>query len=811
MLPLLQDLRFALRQFRNYPGFVVTAVLSLALGIGATVSVFSVIYAVLLNPWPYGGADRICTIELMDAAGNDNWGGLTGPQIRQLRQARSIEDVLGLNEWSLTVTGGDLPEDVQAIYLTPSAFKFLGMPAMLGRNFLSSDAPEGQEPQQVVVLSNKFWQRHFNGDPAVVGKPIQLVHKTYTILGVAAPRFTFEEGDVFIPLKLSSSPTIAYGSYIKLRPGVTREAAAAELAPLFQQFAKETPNHFPKHYKLAVRQLGFFYRQQLGPTLALLLGGVGLLLLIGCGNVSILLLARGTARQHEFGIRSAVGASGGRIVRQLLTESLLLAFAGAALGVALAYSSLQAIVSRLPEYLFPKEADFHINLPLLLFSVGLALLTGVVFGLFPALQLARPRINQALQANTRKIAGTVRGKQFHNTLIAGQIALTLLLMTAAGAAIQGFVRMTHVPLGYDPHNVMSVGIPVHENTYKTIAERVNFYTQLRARIETLPDVISTGISSNATPPNSGWEQPFELSGKPAGQEQTARLEFVDPGYFRSLHLPLRQGRVWDQTEITHSAPLVLVNETFAKRYYAGGNILGRSLKIPTLKNEPPYQLAAPGSDGWLQVVGVVADSRNDGLDKPIKPAIFLPFSIYMWMHTQILVQSRVDPQSILHSVRRQIVAVNADQQANGKVNNLETWIQREPEWGRGRLISILFAAFAGLALALSAIGLYSVVSYSVAQRTNEFGIRMALGAQKKDVLWNVLRSAGVSVGSGLLAGLAVSLGLDRLLKSWVENIAHDPWLILASALVLLATAGLACLVPSWRASSVDPMTALRSE
>ena len=807
----LQDVRYAFRQFGNHPGFALTAILSLALGIGATVSVFSIVYAVLMNPWPYAGADRISTISLLDKAGEDNWNGLTGPQIRQLRQARSVEDVMGANEWSLTVTGGDVPEDVQGIYLTGSALQFLGLPAMLGRNFLPSDAPDGQEPQPVVVLSHKFWQRHFNGDPSVVGKPIQLVHKTYTILGVLPPRFTWLDGDAYLPLNLSTSQTITYGTFIKLKPGVTRAAAAAELEPLFQQFAKQTPNHFPKQYKLEVRNISYFYMHQLGGTLALLFGAVALLLAIGCGNVSILLLARGTARQHEFGVRSAVGASGFRIVRQLLTESLLLAIAGAGLGVLLAYQSLGVIVARLPEYSFPHEADFHVNVPVLLFSVGLAVLTGVLFGLFPALQLARPEISQSIQASTRKVVGTVRGKRFHNTLIAGQIALTLLLMTAAGAAIEGFVHMMRIPLGYDPHHVMSVGIPIHDNTYKSIAERSNYYEQLREKIGALPDVLSTGISTNATPPNSGWEQAFELPGKPSGEEQKARLEFVDPGYFSTLHMPLLQGRVWDKTEVAHGAPMVVVNATFVRRYYPNGEILGRSLKIPTLKDEPPYTMAAPGSDGPLQVVGVVADSLNDGLDKPVKPAIFLPYSLYMWMHTQILVQSRVDPLSILHSVRRQIVSVNADQQANGHVDDLEMWIRREPEWARGRLISILFGAFAALALVLAAVGLYSVVSYSVVQRTNEFGIRMALGAQKKDVLWNVLSSAGVSVGSGLLLGLGLSMGLNRLISSWVENTAHDPWLILGASVVLLAAAGVACMVPSWRASSVDPMTALRCE
>src|SRR3984885_3125515 len=512
MLTFLQDVRFAFRQFASHPGFALTAILSLALGIGATVSVFSIVYAVLMNPWPYAGADRICTLSFLDKAGNqDNWAGLTGPQIRQLRQAHSLEDVMGINEWSLTVTGGDVPEDVHGIYLTPSGFQFLGLPAMLGRYFLPSDAPDGQEPQQVVVLSHKFWQRHFNGDASVVGKPIQMVHKTYTILGVLPPRFTWSDGDVYLPLNLPSEPTKTYGAFLKLKPGVTQAAAAAELTPLFQQFAKETPNHFPKQYVLVVRSLSYYYMHQLGGTLALLFGAVGLLLAIGCGNVSILLLARGTARQHEFAVRTAVGASGFRLVRQLLTESLILAISGAGLGVLLAYLSLGWIVAGLPEYSFPHEADFHVNVPVLLFSVGLAILTGVFFGLFPALQMARPEISQVMQSNTRKVAGTVRGKHFHAALIAGQIALTLLLMTAAGAAIQGFMHMMRIPLGYDPHHVMSVGIPIHDNTYTTISERTNYYERLRNTIGGSPDVISAGISTNATPPNNGWDQAFELS------------------------------------------------------------------------------------------------------------------------------------------------------------------------------------------------------------------------------------------------------------------------------------------------------------
>ena len=540
MRVLLQDVRFAFRQFGSHPGFALTAILSLALGIGATVSVFSIVYAVLMNPWPYAGADRMYFPTMLDKTGNEaDWNGLTGPQIRQLRQAHAIEDVMAFEGWSLTVTGGDVPEEVDGTYLTNSGLQFFGVPAMLGRNFLPSDAPDGQEPQPVVVLAYKFWRRHYNGDPSVVGKSVQLLHKTYTILGVLPQRFTWMDGDVYLPLKVPSSPASTYGVVIKLRPGVTPAAASAEIGPLFQQFAKETPTHFAKQFRFEVRSISYRYKHELGGTLALLFGAVGLLLAIGCGNVSILLLARGTARQHEFAIRTAVGASGVRLVRQLLTESLMLALAGAGLGVVLAYQSLGWIVASLPEYSYPHEASFHVNVPVLLFSVGIALFTGIFFGLFPALEMSRPEISQVMQQSTRRVAGTVRGKHFHTVLIAGQIALTLLLMTAAGAAIEGFLHMMRIPLGYDPHNVMSVGIPVHDNTYKTIAERVNFYEQLRDKIGGLPDVLSTGISTNATPPNNGWDQPFELMGRPSAEGQQARINFVDPGYFRTLQMPLQ--------------------------------------------------------------------------------------------------------------------------------------------------------------------------------------------------------------------------------------------------------------------------------
>ena len=707
MSTLLQDLRYALRQLSKNPGVSLTAILSLALGIGATVSVFSLIYSVLMNPWPYQGADRIAQVALLDKSGEGQGYGLNGPQTRELTNAKSLEYVVAFNGWNLTVTGSDVPEDVQAMYFTGNLFQMLGVPAMLGRHFYPTDDPDGQEPQPVVVLNYKFWMRHYHGDRTIVGKTIQLVHKTYTVIGVMPQHFGFLGPDIYLPLKLSGSATEQYGTFVKLRPGVKPEAAAADLAPYFKEFQKQTPDHYPKDYKkIAVQNLSYWILHTISKTLYVLFGAVGLLLAIGCGNVSILLLARGTARQHEFAVRAAVGANGRRIVRQLLTESLILALTGAALGVALAYWSLEFIVAHLPEGSFPNEADFHIHVPVLLFSVALALLTGILFGLFPALQLARPEISQVMQSSTRKVAGSVRGRQLHSVLIAGQIALTLLLLTAAGVAIQGFVRMLNVNLGYDPHHVMSVGIPVHENTFPTWIERSNYFTNLRDKIATLPDVVSTGISTNATPPDSGWSQSFELQGKTSAEDQKASLNFVDSRYFSTLAIPLKKGRLWEESELKRGAPMAVVNESFVKHYFANADPLNGAIKIPSLKNEPPLRLVAPGSDGWLQVIGVTADALDDGLDKPTKPAIYLPYTVNMWMWTQILVRSREDPRSILHSVKQQIVSVNPDQQATLWDDGiLESWIKNQPVFSRGRLVSALFGAFSVLALLLAAIGL----------------------------------------------------------------------------------------------------------
>jgi putative ABC transport system permease protein len=809
MQSLLSDLQYSARELRKRPGFVLTAVLSLALGIGATSAVFSVIYAVLIDPFPYPGADRIMEPRMKDKAGNDRYSGFNGPQIDQLRQAKSIESVVGLDGWNLTTTDGDLPEDVNTSYISPNAPNHWGVPAMLGRWLIPSDAPPGQEPQPVVVITYEFWQRYYLGDPNVIGRTIQLVHKPYQVVGVMPPRFKWGEAQMYLPLKLTQNPNIYEGASVKIRPGVTAAQANAELQPIFEQFAKQSPGRYPDNFRVNLSSIVEVYARPLGTTLYLLLGAVGSLLLIGCGNVSILLLARGAERQHELAVRAAIGADRLRMIRQLLTEALGIALTGAFLGILLAWKSLPLIVAWMPRS-FPAESVIKVNVPVLLFCVGLAVATTIIFGLSPAIQLSRPDVARLMQGSGRRVAGSSQAKRMHSIMVGAQVALTILLLTVASAAGKGFLHIVKATLGYDPHNAMSVPIPIHEGTYGTWKARSEYFEQIRTRIAAMPQVVDAGISTNATPPANGWNQQFEISGSTSTEKPEALVNFTDTGYFSVLRIPLLQGRLWDRPEIMRGATLALVNQSMARQYFPNGNVIGQQLRLPNLKDQPPYNPGIPNSDSWLQIIGVVADARDDGLRKPVKPAIFVPFTLRMNMFTQILVRTQVPPLSILNDIRAGLVQIDREQQVM-QVRDLETWIINEPEYSQQRFIATLFTIFAVLALVLAAVGLYSVVSYGVATRTNEFGIRMALGAKAADVFRLVLSSTATSLGIGLATGLILSVAFNQLSTKWVSESSRDPLILAGVTLILIVAAASASFLPARRAAAVDPMVALRYE
>ncbi|MBB5342622.1 ABC transporter permease [Tunturibacter empetritectus] len=811
MRSLLQDVRYALRQLFKSPGFAATAILSLACGIAATSAVFSVVWGVVMNPYPYAAPDRMVHFTLGGTTGNGYYPvQLTAPQWQQLRQVPAIEDSALMNFKRFTITGSDLPEDVQGSQMTSNAFNFFGVPTLLGRAILPSDAIDGHDPQPVLVLGYKFWQRRFNGDPAIIGKTIQLDHQPYNVVGVAAKRFTWNDADVYLPLKTTTGPD-PYEVEARLKPGVSHHIAEQQIQPLLTQFEKDAPRNFPLNPgPLAVIGLNDQFMKAIGPSLALLFGAVLLLLAIGCGNVSILLLARGVAREHEFAVRAAIGASRARIVRQLLTEALLLSVTGATLGVLLAYKLLAGIIALLPEYSFPHEAAFAINLPVLAFSVVVSLLTGILFGLWPALRLSRPDVREAMQTGTRKVAGTVSGRALHNALIAGQIALTLLLLSAAGAAVQSFLKLAHTPLGYDPHNTMSIGLPIRDS-YSTLPNRIAYVELLRNKIAEIPGVRMVAISANATPPNNGLNSPMELLGQPSSQDRTARFNFVSEGYFPLLKISLLQGRLWTEAENHNANSVAVINQTFARKYFPNGDAIGHSLTIGALKNAPPEVTPQPGAMGWIPIIGVIEDKLDDGLRNPVVPEVFIPYTLAMWGYTQFLVHTDGPPTAMIHTIGLQIASVDHDQQIGGQVRDLDHWISTQQEYAQGQLLSWLFAGFAILALLLAAVGLYSVVSYTVSQRTNEFGIRMALGAPRGSVLELVVRSAITSVGSGVAIGILLTILLQKGLAHWAAATNQTFTPLIFAVAILASVVLIASGIPARRATQVEPMEALRYE
>jgi predicted permease len=598
----------------------------------------------------------------------------------------------------------------------------------------------------------------------------------------------------------------------RLRPGATRQAVDAALEPLLQQFAREMPKRFPEQFHVQVEGLNAWVERSIGGMLYLLLGAVMLLLAIGCGNVSILLLAQGAGRQHEFAVRAAVGAQGRRMVRQLLTESMVLAGIGASLGVGASYGILAGIKAVLPRFAFAPEVVIRINLPVLFFSVGVAIATALLFGVWPALQLSRTSAGQVMVANTRRVMGSVRGRRTHGALIAVQIALTLVLLTGAGSATTGFLRMIRTPLGYDPHHVMSVGIPLRVNSYETWASRGTYFEELRAKVAETPGVTMAAISSNATPPRNGWFSRFEILGQPVAEQQKASVNLISPGYFGILRIPLLAGRIWDEAENRNGARVAVINQALATRYFPNGGAIGRSVKLPQLEEDSPGALSAPKvADSWLQIVAVVGDARNDGITNPATPAVFVPYTLHMWRWTQVLVKTQSPPLTLVRAVRRQLTAVDPEQQSASRIEDLESWIASGQEWQQQRLAAWIFGAFGVLALALAAVGLYSVVSYTVTQRTKEFGVRMALGARPPHLLRIVFGSTLRSVTTGVAIGVGLTLCLNPVLAQWAKGNSRDPVILSAGALLLGLASAIASALPAWQASRLDPMAALRAE
>jgi predicted permease len=804
----LQDLRYAVRQLRKSPGFTATAVLSLTLGIGATTAIFSVVYSILLDPYPYRDADRMVHVELRDKSERGPLLAVNSTEYPELRRASSIDDVFIANQQMQTLTGGQFPISVNVGQYSPNLFTYMGVPMQLGREFTAADAPGGKG-SPVAVLSYLFWQSQFAGNRDVLGKTIELGHKLYTIIGVAPSRFTWGDSDVYLPDMPSADQHDYWLAFIKLKPGVKHPAAAAELQLLVDRFTRDDTKDFRFGRHVVIVTLNEEILGRFSGALNLLFGAVIALLVIGCANVSILLLARGIARQHELAVRASIGASRGRLIRQLLTESVLLSFVGAALGVLLAYRVVGTLSSMLPLYSFPHEAAIRVSGTVLAFSAAVAVITGILFGVSPAWQLSRPPISELIQANSTKISGTARSRNTHRFLIAGQVALTLLLMAGAGAAIKAFSALTHTPLGFDPNNIFTFNVALPQGANSTWQARLNADENIRRTIEEVPGVAGASISTSYFPPFGGFNAKIEIRSKPTLTGAEAMLGLVSPQEFATLRIPLLAGRIFDDAEVSRAAHLAVINQTFVKQFLPEGNPIGQSVRSPMLRAEFPGLLLGPAPDDWLEIIGVVADARDDGIDRPVKPAVFLPYSFVLTPDVSLLGRARGNPEAAIQAVKLRLREVNPEFVVNQDYTlaySLET-----REWGQGRFIAKLFSLFAILALALAATGLYSVVSFAVTQRTQEVGIRMALGAPRANILRLVIGSTVAMLAAGVVVGLGLSLALDHIVRSWAGGSPRDPVTLFLAASILVLVATIACVVPAWRAATVDPMVALRYE
>lgn len=820
------DVRFGIRSLVRNPAFAAVAVLSLALGIGACTAMFSLMYAVLLHPFPYAGSNRIMNPVLIneDEPSQVRWFALWTTQFAEFGKAQCVESLLGFNNKNVVLTGEALPDDARAVYLTENAGQFFGVHPLLGRMIQPSDARGGG--QHVAVLNYRFWQRHFQGARDVIGKTLKLDDTVYTVVGVMPESFAFDDttgvGDVYLPGSVMPKVAAIRGvpvffvPWIKLKRGVTAAEASGQLNALVHSFARQNPRVFPKRFHLALQPIVMPYAQNTGRALYLLLAGVVVLLLIGCANCSLLLLARGTARQQELAVRSALGASRWRIARQLLVEAIAISSAGAALGIPASYW-LARLALDLERSVFPPESTIHINLPVLGFSVALALLSGLLFGLAPALRLSRTDMAERGLQNGRRVAGGAAGWRLPS-LIAAQIALTLVLLATAGMAANGFLEVMRAPLGYQPQDVMEAGIFMHVDNpqawsaIRPIQKRAAFVEQIRQKIATIPGVLAVAVGNDATPPYSGQEQKFQIGGQPEAGDSgpNVRVEFVSPGYFATLEIPLLQGRLWDQTENMRGDGVAIVNAAFAREYLARSAV-GQTVRMPNLTSTAPLVASSAQSASWRQIVGVVGDARNDGVDRPVVAAVYVPFSTFMPPYAQFEIRTQGKSVAYLHSVREAVASVESDLQVSKGAVDLEQAIRTDALWSRGRLFSVLFGFFSGLALILALVGLFSVVAWSVTQRTAEFGVRLALGASRGHIVWVAMRNAAAGVLLGVGVGGAADFLFARMLSTWMYS-SRTGWANTCEAvLLLLICSAAACGLAARRAAGLHPTEALRYE
>jgi len=812
-MTLLQDVRFALRLLAKSRISTAIAILSLALGIGATTAIFSVVYAVLVDPYPYANADRIGGPHLINAKGDYGTGYTIAEYVEMKARARSIDGIVLNQRLSVVMTENGLPEAVNQEYLSPNAFEFFGVPPLFGRTFTPKDAGDESKVEPVAVLSYLFWQRHFLGRRDILGQQVRLNDKFYTIIGVLPVRFTWNDADIYTPLAVQPGGDERYGMILKIKEGMPRERLNAEFQAFHEKFVKTAPAYlFPEApFRTEFRSVNEGILGKFANTLVALLAAVGFLLLIACANVANLLLARASARQGEMAVRITMGAGRKRIFQQLLTESVLLSLSGGLLGIGLAYGGVKAVVALMPEFSVPHEAVIAINVPVLAFAVVVSVLTGILFGLAPALQLSRQDQNAFLKSAGRDSAAGSASLRLRNALIVAEITLSLLLLTGATLAASGMLELTGQKLGYQPQGVLTVFAPVPANRYPQWSQRRALFNDIVEQFRKIPGVQSVTAAATGVPPYSGAGLKFDMDGL-AKTGNPLRVNLVSEGYFSTIGISLRKGRFFDAADVTRAAAVAVVTEDLVKKYFPPGqDPIGHQLRIALpLNGLPPGFVKPEHSSDAYEIVGICSTVRNSGLRDAPEPAVYIPVShLYPPGMMFAIRTDKSHPLTISNAARRAVMAVDTTQPI-AFVRTLEEMLNSAVAYPR--FATFLFGLFGMIGLTLAYTGIFSVVSYAVSRRTREFGIRMALGATPGNVLKLVFRSTGTVLVAGFILGAILSAVASRTLAGKLEGIGAASPLLLAAVVGTLALAALvACAVPARSATKVQPVEALRHE
>jgi putative ABC transport system permease protein len=809
-----QDIRYALRNLRKAPGFAMVAVITLALGIGASTAIFSVIDNVLMEPFPYPDAQRFYSVLIHDTerTGPGGQAAYIGPEFLDFVEQNHVFDrAIGNDQTDVLYRAGEGTQRFKGNFVTPGTFEFLGMPALLGRVVQPADYEAGAPP--VFVLRYKVWIQSFGADPAILNKTFVMNGVARTLIGIMPPRFGWGDADVWIPMKPSRgvSAKVIAGAFQQhwfllghLKPGVSVKEAEADMTVVAQRLATVYPTEFPKKFTVQMESLTNLVVGQFKTTLFIVLAAVGLLLLIGCGNVANLLLARATTREKEFAIRSALGANRWRLIRQLLVESLILATGGAAVGTLLAWGGLKSLVALMPQNIIPAEAVIRLNLPVLTFTLVVAALTALVFGLVPALKAARKDLNEPLRDSSKGVSGGFRHGRLRDAVVVLEVGLSLTLLVAAGLLMRSFVALRDVKLGLQPDHIFVARLPLPLDRYKTADQVTGFYRPLLQRLKALPGVVEA-TETSTLPPYGGIPSDIEIPGKTHSEKWNAMFQLVSEGYFPVLKIQFVDGRGFTEAEVNGARKLAVVNQTFVKKYLGNENPLGRQVKIAQLA-----EFDDAVKEPVFEIIGLVADAKNRGLQDPPEPEIWVPYTVTGSAFRGILVRTANEPLSMMNAVEHEIWSTDANV-ALTFTGTLEGYISQFSFAGP-RFGFFLMSIFGSIGLVLVTIGVYSVLAYTTARRTHEIGIRMALGAEGSDVQGMVIRMGLRLVGLGVGIGLIVSMAIGRVIATQLWGVsAYDPWTLVSVPALLLITGILACWLPARRAASVDPLVALRYE